>query len=117
VAPKILQINGTNLPLPPTPPISAARINVVDGLGDVTLTITCNPEVLPEQSVALIVGNREVTADAHTTQTDTLTFALTGVAAGNFRLRLRVDGVNSLLIDRSDPQHPKFDESQQITLT
>jgi len=42
---------------------------------------------------------------------------LDGVAAGSYRLRLRVDGVDSLLIDRSDPAHLKFDESQQITLT
>ena len=118
VAPRILNINGTILPASPNLPISVARTGLLpSGLGNVTLTIKCIPKVMPEQSVSLVVGNREVVADVHTVQTDTLTFALRAVAAGTYRLRLRVDGVDSLLVDRSDALQPKFDESQKITLT
>jgi hypothetical protein len=116
VAPRILQINQTALPVPPAPPISVGRGNVQNGLGDVTLTIQCSPAVLPDQNVSLIVGNREIPADAHTVQTDTVDFAISAIAAGAYRLRLRVDGVDSLLIDRSATP-PKFDESQQVNLT
>ncbi len=117
LAPVIIQINGGNLPAPPAPPISVARVNVVNGLGDATLQIKCRPEVVPEQSAALLVGDRTVNAEAHATQTDTLTFIARQIAAGTYRLRLRIDGVDSPLIDLSDPAQPKFDDSQQVTLT
>ena len=116
-APKILQINAAALPVPPAAPISVARSAVVNGLGNATLSIKCAPDVLPEQSVSLILGSREFPASAHAAKTDTLSFALTAVAAGPLRLRLRVDGVDSLFIDRSNPSLPKFDDSQQINLT
>ena len=117
IAPKILQINAVILPIPPAAPINVVRSNVQNGLGNVILSIKCTPDVLPEQSVSLILGSREVAAGAHIAKTDTLSFALTAIAAGSFRLRLRVDGVDSPFIDRSDPSHPKFDDSQQINLT
>ena len=74
LAPEIVQLNGSPLPTPPTPPINVARGNVVNGLGDTTLQITCRPEVVPEQSAVLLIGDRTVTAEAHAAQTDTLTF-------------------------------------------
>jgi hypothetical protein len=117
VAPKILQINAANLPVPPNPPISVARGNVQNGLGSVTLSLKCAPDVLPEQSVSLLLGGREFPAAAHAAKTDTLSIPLTSIAAGTYRMRLRVDGVDSLFIDRSDPRLPKFDDSQQINLT
>ncbi len=117
LAPTIAQINGANLPAPPAPPISVARINIVNGLGDATLQIKCSPEVTPDQSAALLIGDRTVNAEAHTTQTDTLTFSATQLAAGTYRLRLRIDGVDSPLTDLSNPAQPKFDDSQRVMLT
>jgi hypothetical protein len=116
-APKIVQINATNLPVPPALPVSVARSAVQNGLGNAILSIKCAPEVLPEQSVSLILGSREFPAAAHASKTDTLSFPLSAVAAGTYRLRLRVDGVDSIFIDRSNPALPKFDDSQQINLT
>jgi hypothetical protein len=124
IAPRIMKINGTDLPAPPKPqqppkpPISAKRVNVdaANGLGDATLTVTCNPDVLPEQRITLVVGDREIAAEAHATQTNSLKFLVKLISAGTYRLRLRVDGVDSLLIDRSDPEQPRFDESQQVNL-
>jgi hypothetical protein len=117
LAPVIAQLNGSPLPVPPAAPISVARNNVVDGLGDVSLQVTCSPEVTPDQAVALLIGDRTVAAEAHPAQTDALTFEIIGIEAGTFRLRLRVDGVDSPLIDLSDPAQPKFDDSQRVTLT
>ncbi len=116
LAPVIVQINGNPLPAPPAPPIAVARVNVVNGLGDATLQITCRPDVLPEQSAVLLVGDRSTNADAHTAQTNTLTFVVKQIAAGTYRLRLRIDGVDSPLIDVSNPAQPKFDDSQQVTI-
>jgi hypothetical protein len=113
VAPSIKTIAGQPLSPPPNL-LSIPRSN----LGDLApLLLTCNPPVLPGQRVVLLLGARSLPADAITQSSDSLTFAAMGVTAGNYRLRLRVDGVDSLLIDRSDERHPKFDESQQVVIT
>lgn len=146
LAPRIMAINGTSLPVPPNPPISIARTNADQELSDVTLQVKCSPEVLVEEIVTgdsspnqgdsshnqielrqfalLLIGDRAVFAEErrestieHQERTDTLTFVVTQIAAGTYRLRLRIDGVDSLLVDRSDPSQPKFDESQQVVLT
>ena len=117
LAPQIVEINGSALPAPPAAPISVPRGNISGDLGDVTLQVKCQPEVLPNQAVALLVGDRTTVAEEHATQTDTLTFEVKRIAAGTFRLRLRVDGVDSPLIDFSNPAQPKFDDSQRVELT
>ncbi|MGH7495329.1 MAG: DUF4255 domain-containing protein [bacterium] len=93
-----------------------ARTGVQDGLGDATLSLTCTPEVRPEQRVTLALGELEIPAQPHPEQTDSLTFIAKKISAGVFRVRLRVDGVDSLLIDRTDEKRPKFDESQKVTI-
>jgi hypothetical protein len=94
-----------------------ARTDIQDGLGTATITLTCSPDVLVEQRVTIVLGDREVVAEPRSAAGDPLIFVARHMAAGEFRVRLRVDGVESLLIDRSDPLKPTFDESQKITLT
>lgn len=98
-------------------PIARAAVDAVTLLGTATVTITCAPEVLPDQRASIVLGAREALANVHATQTDTLTFVVPGVAAGEHRVRLRIDGAESLLIDRTDLQNPIFDETQKVTLT
>jgi len=86
----------------------------------VTFGVTCQPEVRPEQRVALIVGNQEIPAKVHPTQTGSLTFEAVFppemLEVGTKHLvRLRVDGVESILIDRSKTP-PGFDPSQEVTM-
>lgn len=90
----------SELPFTLAPRVTSAGA-VRDGGGVVTLTVVCVPDVRPEQRASLIVGSREIQPDAHATQTDTLTFTDATLAPGTYRLRLRVDGAESLLIDRS----------------
>jgi Pvc16 N-terminal domain len=97
-------------------PLTVTRANVQNGLGDATINLTCRPEVQPEQRVTLALGDREIIADQHPTQTNSLTFNVKKIGVGTWRVRLRVDGVDSLLVDRSDPKKPKFDESQKVTI-
>lgn len=87
------------------------------GLGTANFTIGCIPEVLPSQRVSLIVGTREIPAAAHPAQTATITFTAPGMAAGSYRVRLRVDGIDSPLVDRSNPDAPAFDATQEVQLT
>lgn len=92
------------------PPISAIRNG-----NDVTLTVGCRPQVQPEQDVTLLLGDRAIPAQPYNTPTDTLTFIAREIAAGNYWVRLRVDGVDSLLVNRSTTP-PSFNPSQEVTL-
>jgi hypothetical protein len=98
-------------------PVARADVDPVSGLGTATVTVTCAPEVRPEQRASIVLGAREALAAAHAAQTDTLTFVVPGVASGEHRVRLRIDGAESLLVDRSDPKNPSFDETQKVMLT
>ena len=111
LAPMLTKLNGSNLPPPAVP-----RVDVVDGLGDVTLRIQCTPDVSPGQSVELLIGDRSISAGVVTAKTNSIDFEVKQIAAGTYRLRLRVDGVDSPLIDFSDRTHPKFDDSQQVII-
>lgn len=99
----------------PNPPVTAAR-----NANQITIALSCSPEVLPAQSVALLLGSDEVPAEPHPAKTGSLTFIALDdppgkFAAGDYFLRLRVDGVDSLLIDRS-VQPPQFKASQKVTI-
>lgn len=98
-------------------PIARSAVDATTQLGTATVPITCSPEVLPEQRVSLVLGSREVSADPHPAPTSALNFVFKGVAAGEHFVRLRVDGAESLLIDRSDPAALKFDPTQKLVLT
>lgn len=78
-------------------------------------TVTCIPEVRPDQGVFLLLGDRAFPADSHPTQIDRLTFLLTDVAPGEYYVRLRIDGVDSPLIDRSG-EVPVFDSDYKVTI-
>jgi hypothetical protein len=57
------------------------------------------------------------TKAADTDSTDTITFALTGVAAGTYLLRVQVDGAESELQIDTDPQSPTFNRFIQPQVT
>lgn len=84
--------------------------------GNVVYTVTVAPDVWPTQRASLIVGSSEFLAAPITTPSGTLTVSASGLTAGLYWVRLRVDGVDSLLVDRSKVP-PVFDPTQQVTLT
>lgn len=72
------------------------------------LTIKCHPQVRAAQRVALLFGEQELLPELpkpRPAQTDTLKFRLKNIEPGTYFLRLRVDGVDSVLINLN-----KFDE-------
>jgi hypothetical protein len=83
--------------------------------GDVTLTLTCSPQVRPEQRAALLLGDREILAQPHPTQTNTLVFSVEDAPVGSRYARLRIDGVDSLLVDRSVTP-PAFDSTMEVII-
>ena len=92
--------NELSLPLAPTIttplPLSVGR----DVNGDATITITCRPEVRPQQRVVLILGDREIPAQLHPSQTNSLSFIVKKAKPETSFIRLRVDGVDSVLVNR-----------------
>ena len=83
---------------------------------NITYTVTCSPEVRPEQYAALLLGDQEIVAQPHTTQTASLSFQAQNLSAGKYFVRLRVDGVDSLLVKRAVTP-PMFDPTQKVTVT
>jgi len=78
------------------------------------LTVKCSPQVWPQQRASLLLGDVELLADPHPTKTDTLTFPL-GTLSGEHWVRLRVDGVDSLLVNYAATPLA-FDATQKVTL-
>lgn len=85
------------------------------GNGEVELTLTCSPQVRPGQRAALLLGDREVRSQPLAAPTDRLEFRVTAAVAGEHFIRLRLDGVDSLLVDRSVTP-PVFDPTQKVTI-
>lgn len=94
---------SNQLPLTLVPDITTPfPINVVrDPQNNAIVNLTCRPEVRQHQRAVLIVGAREVLADAHPASTANLAFRIAEAPVGTHFLRLRIDGVDSLLVDRS----------------
>jgi hypothetical protein len=85
--------------------------------GDIAYTVTCSPEVRPKQRASLLLGSREILADDHhLAQTNTLTFQALGVTAGDYFVRLRVGGVDSLLVNKA-VKPPAYDHAQKVSVT
>jgi len=120
--------NALSLALAPRFTLPATKIPRNNG--DVDLTLECVPQIREKQQVALLFGDREILPESVSTPeppggppppTDpaaptTLTFHIDDVQSGDYWLRLRVDGVDSLLIDYSATP-PQFDDSQKVTIT
>jgi hypothetical protein len=83
---------------------------------NIAYTVTCSPEVRPEQYAALLLGDQEIVAQPHSTQTATPSFQAQNLSTGKYFVRLRVDGVDSLLVNRAVTP-PMFDPTQMVTVT
>lgn len=93
-------------------PMQVAR----DAGGVAVIELTCKPDVRPGQRVWLLLGSRQAAAGPIDAATNALTFRIERAEAGRHRLRLRVDGVDSPLVDHS-VSPPAFDEDQAVTVT
>lgn len=110
-------------------PIALAPLITVtplaSGPGTVNLTVTCTPRLRPEQEAQarLLFGDTAIKAESITTPATptfptTLTFKIPGVVAGNYLVRLRVDGIDSLPVTISgSPPKLDFDPQQTVTVS
>lgn len=103
------------LPIPAAPGDPPSLEAVRDAGGVVTVTVRCRPDVLPSQRVTLVVGETEAPAQPLATRTNTLIFRYRELPAGEYHVRLRVDGVESLLVNHA-AEPPAFDATQRVTV-
>ncbi|MFC9493557.1 DUF4255 domain-containing protein [Streptomyces sp. NPDC056982] len=96
---------------------SSLPLSVVRGArGTALLTVTCQSPVHPDQRVELLVGELPVAADQFEQATRTLHFRMADVRPGRYALRLRVDGVDSPLLDTNSAQ-PQFAADTAVVVT
>ena len=79
------------------------------------LRVRCEHEVLLEQKPTLLLGDRVIAVHSIDKNGTRPRFPLTGVPAGEYFVRLRVDGIDSLLIDYGQVP-PIFDPARKVTI-
>lgn len=91
-----------SLPFAIAPNIDAWAPGVLAS-GNTHVTVPCSPFVRPGQQVFLIIGDQLAVADALTTPTNTPSFTYSNLQPTNglVRARLRVDGIESRIVDRT----------------
>lgn len=126
-----VKLRGALPDLPPTNgvPIALAPLITVSPLdalvGDLEVTVTCTPRLRPEQeaNTNLIFGSRpippkSITTPADTAQPTTLVFTVTGLLEGEYVVRLRVEGIDSLPVTiTGTPPRLDFDPQQKVKVT
>jgi hypothetical protein len=80
--------------LAPTIPSPSTATAVANALGTL-VTLDCNPQVVPGQTVSLALGGIAAPAQTFAAPTSTLSFQFPALSAGSYLARLRVDGVES----------------------
>jgi hypothetical protein len=67
------------------------------------VTVPCSPFLQPGQAVFLVIGDQIVGADSFTTPTNSPSFTYPNLQAtgGLVRARIRVDGIESRIVDRT----------------
>jgi Pvc16 N-terminal domain len=100
------------------PPLNLPAATAVRGGAPprITVQMRTRPQVRPEQSAELLLDSTASAAAPRSTAASALEFGFpNSVPAGNRWVRLRVDGVESLLVQKSGSA-PVFDTSQQLNL-
>ncbi len=118
--------NAISFALAPTitverPAVAAAPLAVA--AGD-TVTLTCAPRIRPEQKgrVELMLGMQPVPVTMippsdDVTQPTTLSFTVPAFPTGEYTVRLRVDGVDSLpVLVTGTPPRFDFDPAQKVSI-
>jgi hypothetical protein len=107
--------NSLPMMLAPILDIPVSNASRDAGTGAVTIHLVFTPELRQSQQVRLAAGGHEALPSNLSSQTGTLDFVYPELPANNQWLRLRVDGVDSLLVNR-EKQPPEFHASQHIVI-
>ena len=101
----VLAPNITNLP----------QAVVRDGDGDASIGIDFTPALRTGQTVSLLLGQREILPESFVAPAVSLAFVAEDADAGAPLARLRIDGIESPVADRSSEPPVFFDHRVTIT--
>jgi hypothetical protein len=101
IAPEI-----TGLPMPPVPR---------DGAGTASFAINFRPMLRAGQQVTLVLGQQEFAPQAFVAPVATLNFVIPHAPVGNHLARLRIDGIDSPIIDVAAKPPTFLNQRIQIT--
>jgi hypothetical protein len=110
------QVRTTNTVAIPLAPQITSITKITSTPSVLVLAIGCTPEIREGQQVSLIVGDRQIAPEAFTDHDAMLTFTMSNPPTGPTYLRLRVDGVDSLLVTNFTQSPPIYDSTQLVTL-
>jgi hypothetical protein len=82
-----------------------------------TIPVSFLPRLREGQVARLVIGQREHAPDDFTGEVGSLTFTAPGLEPGSSHLvRLRIDGIDTSILDLSDPKNPAFDAGKRIVI-
>jgi hypothetical protein len=109
-----VETNAIPLVIAPVPHLTIPGPTAIRGTNFVTVTLQSSPPVRPKQRATLILGAVEAQAEPRAVVTDPLRFIFpASLADDTYAVRLRIDGTESRLVDRSGPT-PAFDPTQVL---
>ena len=111
-------VNTNGLPLAIAPSISPAWAPGVLASGSaVTVTVPCAPYLRPGQQASLLIGDQQAPADLITTPTNSpaFTFPILQPTGGIVPVRIRVDDIDSPIIDMTQSPPVFTGPSVQVT--
>ncbi len=119
------EYTSNQLPLVLAPRIDTISPNPIPRVGlNATVTITCSPNVIKEQTATLLLPDREIIATVGQAETDSLVFVISNapIIEKPVPVRLRIDGVDSMPFERTfdanrNPLPLAFAENQKVTIT
>lgn len=88
---------------------------VRDGAGTATITLNFEPQLRAGQTASLILDQQEIAPQPFAAPTATLQFVIPNAPVGSHLARLRIDGTDSLIIDRNVTPPVFFNERINIT--
>jgi len=107
--------NSFPIMLAPSLDIGSSNASRDAGTGVVTIQLVFTPEVRSSQQVSLAAGGHEALPTDLSSQTGSLDFVFPTLVDGSQWLRLRIDGIDSLLVNRA-VRPAEFDPSQQMVI-
>jgi Pvc16 N-terminal domain len=87
----------------------------VDAAGTAAFTVEFTPEYRPGQTVSMVLGSTEFAPQDASAQTSSLDFVIPNAPLGDHLARLRIDGIESPLIDREAIPPAFFDHRIHIS--
>jgi hypothetical protein len=83
------------------------------------LSLTCTPRILSGQPTFLLIGDHQIASETRQNPTNTLDFTLPStIPSGDYFVRIRVDGIDSLLItSQGTSSKLEFDPGQKVRVS